>query len=227
MRIAPATLLASATVAIALGVGAVAQSEHPEHPTAKASATPAPEVIALKFYADWCGACKAMAPAYDEAKKRQADTPVLFVTLDLTDDFHSRQAAFLASALGVGDIYADNAGKTGFALLIDADSKAALGKLTADQSADTMHEQIAGALAKAPAADHPTGEHPTGEHPTGEHPTGEHPTGEHPIGEHPIGEHPTGEHPAGEHPTGEHPAGEHPTGEQPAAEKPAGGRPGA
>jgi len=108
-----------------------------------------PEVIALKFHADWCGYCKAMAPAYAELQKGVGDEPVLFVKLDQTDDFEKRQAQYLAHALGMEKVWSQHGGKTGFALLIDAETKEVLGRLTRSDDADAMRSAVEEAVKRA------------------------------------------------------------------------------
>jgi thiol-disulfide isomerase/thioredoxin len=91
-----------------------------------------PAVYGVLFYADWCGSCKALDPkitqAREEAKLDEQD--VLFVRLDLTDDTTKHQAAMMAAVMGISDLYESNAGKTGFMLLIDAESGEKLVQLT-------------------------------------------------------------------------------------------------
>jgi thiol-disulfide isomerase/thioredoxin len=91
-----------------------------------------PAVYGVLFYADWCGSCKALDPkitrAREEAKLDEQD--VLFVRLDLTDDTTKHQAAMMAAVMGISDLYESNSGKTGFMLLIDAESGEKLAQLT-------------------------------------------------------------------------------------------------
>ncbi len=101
-----------------------------------------PETIALVFYADWCPACKVLDPKVQQVRPAFKDRSILWVTLDQTDK-ESRQAEYLAAALGAADAWKNNAGKTGFVVLIDGKTKAVVGKLTSDQ----MPEQIRQALA--------------------------------------------------------------------------------
>ena len=78
-----------------------------------------PAKYAVIFHADWCGSCKALAPKVMAAKEKVKDKPVLFVILDLTNDATKAQAALLAKALGLGEIYAAQGGKTGVMLIVD------------------------------------------------------------------------------------------------------------
>jgi thiol-disulfide isomerase/thioredoxin len=130
-------LIVSVTTLIALAVGAT---------TAAAQETQNPKVIGLLFYADWCGSCKVLEPKLDAVKTEFAGKPVLFTRVDLTDDFTKQQSALFAQWVGLKDLYAEQAGKTGFMLLIDAKEKKVLGRLTRDQSEEQLKADIQKAL---------------------------------------------------------------------------------
>lgn len=106
------------------------------------------KLYVVKFHADWCGSCRVLGPNIVKARGKAGldDEAVLFVTLDLTDATKRNQAGLMASAIGLGDFYEQNAGKTGFALLIDADSGETKGRLTKDMDATKIIEAIQGLL---------------------------------------------------------------------------------
>lgn len=109
---------------------------------ATAGAAPsAPDIVAVKFHADWCGSCKRMGTVFEDLRNKYDGKPVLFVELDLTNGTTRTQAEFLAAALGFGDVYAQNQG-TGFILLLDGKSRQQLAKLTADQNIKAMGAEI-------------------------------------------------------------------------------------
>ena len=108
-----------------------------------------PEMIAVKFHADWCGYCRAMGPAFIDLSNKFDYKPVLFVKLDFTNSSTSKQAEYLAAALGLDDAWAEYGGKTGFILLIDADTKTVLDKLMSTDDFKTMKAEFQAALAKA------------------------------------------------------------------------------
>ncbi len=107
-----------------------------------------PEVLAVLFYADWCGSCKILDPEVAKARS-EADLdnqPVVFVRLDLTDETTRYQAGLLASSLGLEEVYTDYGSATGFMLLVDADSKDVLATLKKSMDADAIADQILGSI---------------------------------------------------------------------------------
>lgn len=100
--------------------------------TKRAAAAEAPKVIALNFYADWCPGCKALKPKLEEAMKDVTDQPLLAVKLDQTDK-ESKQAEYMLAALGLGDLWKEHGGKTGFVLLVDARTQRVVKTITYKQ----------------------------------------------------------------------------------------------
>ena len=100
-----------------------------------------PDLLAVKFHADWCGSCKKMGTVFEDLRNKYDGRPVLFVTLDLTNGTTRSQAQYMAAALGFGEVFAQNAG-TGFILLLDGDSRKQVAKLTADQDIKAMGAQL-------------------------------------------------------------------------------------
>ena len=109
------------------------------------TAPAAPELVAVKFHADWCGSCKRMGSVFEDLRNKYDGQPVLFVELDLTNGTTRTQAEYLAAALGFGEVYAANQG-TGFILLLDGQSREKIAKLTADQDIKAMGKQIVAQL---------------------------------------------------------------------------------
>jgi len=97
-------------------------------------------LYAVKFHADWCSSCKVLGPNVEAARgKADLDNKnVLFVTLDLTNATTRHQSSLLASALGLAETYKTNDGKTGFVLLVNAQTGDVVGKLTKEQNSNAI-----------------------------------------------------------------------------------------
>ena len=105
----------------------------------------------MLFYADWCGSCKILDPAIQKARGQSDldNEPVLFVRLDLTDATKRYQAGLMANALGLSEFYDKNAGATGFLLLVDAESKEIIKRLTKTMDAKSITEEVRSAIEQA------------------------------------------------------------------------------
>lgn len=114
-------------------------------PSGQAHAAEAPKIIAVNFYADWCPGCKDLKPKLEEAMKDAASQPCLTVKLDQSDK-DSKQAEYMLAALGLGDLWKEHAGKTGFVLLVDARSHKVLGTITSMQEVKEIKSTLMAAL---------------------------------------------------------------------------------
>lgn len=112
----------------------------------RAAADEGPKIIAIKFHADWCGYCKAMGPVFEELQAKYDRLPVLYVTFEQTREFGRRQSRYLADAMGLNDTWAENGGKTGFVLLIDARSKRIVNRLSHKQTLKQMGAALQAAV---------------------------------------------------------------------------------
>lgn len=108
-----------------------------------------PTIIAVKFHADWCGYCKAMGDVYEEMQAKFDRQPVLWITLDQTREHGRTQAEYLAYALNMKDIWSEHGGKTGFILLVNAETGQVVEKLTHDQTLKQMGAKLVAAVEKA------------------------------------------------------------------------------
>lgn len=138
-------VFATAGLSLAQSGSKPSGTPRPEAAAEKPAVAKAPKVIALNFYADWCPGCKELKPKLDTVIQGAGKQPCLFVKLDQTDK-ESRQAEYLLAALGVGELWKEHGGHTGFTLLLDAKSKKVVGRLTPDQSTDSMKTVLASAL---------------------------------------------------------------------------------
>ena len=100
-----------------------------------------PDLIAVKFHADWCGGCKMMGTTFADLGNKFDGQSVLFVTFDRTNRTVGHQSELLASALGLGSLYADNTG-TGYILLLESRSHEVVGRLSAKDSMMEMASRI-------------------------------------------------------------------------------------
>ena len=94
----------------------------------------APDRIAILMYADWCASCKILDPKLKAVQPEFERGKILFVRFDLTNDATKHQAGLLAQALGVGELYEKNAGKTGYLAIIDRASGESIGRINKDHS---------------------------------------------------------------------------------------------
>ncbi len=137
----PAALLLAAGASLAVPALASAPKEEAERADKKK-----PSVLAVKFYADWCGTCQVMKPAFEEAKGELAEEPVLFLVLDMTDRGAANQAEMHANVTGLEELWEENGGKTGTFYLVSTEDKEVVGTITPDMDAEQMKETITAAL---------------------------------------------------------------------------------
>ncbi|MBI5365053.1 MAG: thioredoxin family protein [Planctomycetes bacterium] len=133
------------TAGLALAQSGSKPSGTPPPAVQKAVPAELPKVIALSFYADACPGCKMLKPKLAELMTDAGKQPCLFVKLDQSNK-ESREAEFLLAALGMPDLWKENAGHTGFVLLIDSKTKKVVGTLTPDQEAKAMKSTLMSAL---------------------------------------------------------------------------------
>ena len=100
-----------------------------------------PALYVVKVHADWCGACKALAPVLKEVRTGVADKPVLFLELNVTDAAVTAQSRLLAAALDIEAHFQAN-NKTGVVLLIDPARNTVVEILTRKNSAEEMVGKI-------------------------------------------------------------------------------------
>lgn len=103
-----------------------------------------PQFIALYAYADWCGSCKILEPKLQQVRqeKNLDKKDILFVTLDLSDKTHVHQSVLLAQGLGVTDFLKSEGSKTGYMVILDANSKEEKVRFTAYDEVATISESF-------------------------------------------------------------------------------------
>ena len=108
------------------------------------------DVYAVIFFAEWCGACKVLDPNLKPVMRSLADDEsVAFVMLDMTDKTTTAASAEKAGDLGLADVFGENVGKTGFVLLVDAESGETIGRIESRDATATIRTKIRDAVAAA------------------------------------------------------------------------------
>jgi len=107
-----------------------------------------PKVVGLMFYSDTCGSCKILDPKIETVKKDYVAKPILFATLDHSNDGSKNQAALLADSLGLGKVYAAQEKASGFMLLVNPKTGEVIEKLTRDMTEAEIAATIDKAIAK-------------------------------------------------------------------------------
>lgn len=138
--------IAALIVSVAFGSAVLAQSGSKPSGTPKESqpvqsVARAPKVIALNFYADWCPGCQSLKPKLEEVVRATADQSVLFVTLNQTNK-DSHQAEYMVASLGFGDMWKEHGGKTGYVLLINADTNKVVDTLKYSHETGAMIDAV-------------------------------------------------------------------------------------
>lgn len=99
------------------------------------------DMYVVMFRADWCGPCKIVEPKLDQALKGLNDSAIEYVTIDITTPSRSESSAHRAFDRDIVPHYNGWMGVTGFAAIIDADTKQTLGcvNMVYDAAAMMMH----------------------------------------------------------------------------------------
>ncbi len=79
-----------------------------------------PTVVLL--HADWCGACKKLAPTFSDLKQQYSDR-LNFVELDVTNEETTAQAAKTAQQLGIGKFFETNKKKSSLVAVVGKGGK--------------------------------------------------------------------------------------------------------
>lgn len=104
-----------------------------------------PRLVAVRIQADWCVRCPLIAPTYEELIKEHASEPLLFVTLDITDDERRRQSQRLVESLGIDEVF-EAPFESGMIKLIDRRDERVLSVLTDRAQKQNLEIVLAKAL---------------------------------------------------------------------------------
>lgn len=106
--------------------------------TANSAAYNQPDMYVVMFRADWCGACKYVEPTLQQARHIVGDSKIEFINFDTTDPTRSERSAYKALERGITPQFNGWSGVTGFAMIIDADTKRTLGCVGARNDSNSM-----------------------------------------------------------------------------------------
>ena len=130
-------ITAAAAVLLAAGGAIALRVSRPEEP----------RVVAVKFWHEQCPGCRKLDPTYTSVMEQMRDEPVVFLTFDMSSERSRARSAAVAEALGLRDLYEDRMGMFGFVVLVDRETHALLGEITAKHDADEMVDAIDEAIA--------------------------------------------------------------------------------
>lgn len=122
-----------------IGLGAAALIGASAH--AQNYIQPQPEMLIVTFRADWCGPCRILEPQLDQALRNLNDPSLRALKIDTTNGATSQAAAHVAFDADIVPQYNQWLGVTGFAVMIDADTKNTLGcvNMTYDSAMMATH----------------------------------------------------------------------------------------
>ncbi len=101
-----------------------------------------PDMYVVMFRADWCGPCKIVEPNLRKAMKGLADPSIQSLMIDISDPQRSEVSAMTAFDHRIVPQYNQWFGVTGFAAIIDADTKNTLGCVNMTYDPETMMRHI-------------------------------------------------------------------------------------
>ena len=101
-----------------------------------------PDMYVVMFRADWCGPCKIVEPNLNRAIRALNDPGIRVITIDVTDSPRIDRSAHIAFDNNIVAQYNQWYGVTGFAAMIDPDTKNTLGCVNMMYNADAMTAHI-------------------------------------------------------------------------------------
>jgi len=129
---------------LGVGLGASGASASAQ-PSASETGARSPELVLVKYHADWCPKCRSLDPTYDQVRADQAGKNVLFVKLDKTNKATSLQAEYLSAEVGLGQHWPNYGRRTGVMVLFDAKTGKVVEEFYAGTNAGQVNEAIAAA----------------------------------------------------------------------------------
>lgn len=137
MKFAFKSILASAALGLLTSVSVSSTTQAQSYRTVNA----VPDIYVVMFRADWCAPCKVVEPRLSVALSNLHDSRIEFVSIDISNN----QGSWNANAVfdrGIVEQYNRWMGVTGFAAVIDGDTKQTLGCLNINYDAGAMATHI-------------------------------------------------------------------------------------
>lgn len=137
MKIAFKSILATVSLGLITTVGIASTTQAQSYRTVNA----VPDIYVVMFRADWCAPCKVVEPRLNEALRTLGDSRIEYVNIDISNN----QGAWNANAVfdrGIVEQYNRWMGITGFAAVIDGDTKRTLGCLNINYDTGAMTTHI-------------------------------------------------------------------------------------
>lgn len=135
-----AAILALAALGIGLGGRALLGPTLEEETTAVL-----PRLVAVQIRADWCPRTPEVGSVFTELLASYGNEPVLFVTLDITDDILHEQGKRLSANLGISQAF-DEPFESGMIKLIDRQNDVLLATFTGGEKVEIFKIRIAEAI---------------------------------------------------------------------------------
>ncbi len=123
--------LVLSTLILSLGMSGSAQAVNPNS-----------DLYVVMFRADWCAPCKIVEPNLRQAMTMLSDPKIEYVNIDISNPTVSEFSAHKAFDYNIVPQYNSWLGITGFAAIIDADTKRTLGCVNMTYDAPTMAKHI-------------------------------------------------------------------------------------
>lgn len=124
------TLFLGATLTLGMGL------------TSSAYADNQPDMYVVMFRADWCPPCKVVEPRLKSALNSMHDQRIEYVEIDITNRGRSEVSAHRAFDRQIVSQYNQWYSITGFAAVIDADTKKTLGCINSDYDIQSMQMHL-------------------------------------------------------------------------------------
>jgi thiol-disulfide isomerase/thioredoxin len=137
MKIAFKSIMATAALGLLTSVSVSSTTQAQSYRTVNA----VPDIYVVMFRADWCAPCKVVEPRLSVALSNLHDSRIEFVSIDISNN----QGSWNANAVfdrGIVEQYNRWMGVTGFAAVIDGDTKQTLGCLNINYDAGAMATHI-------------------------------------------------------------------------------------